>query len=242
MGDLSGLAAKSDRAAERAPTTHLSVLSSVPSAKGSSQAFWSCPACLPRPFLSSSSVKVTLSPSLSIGSPACSTAVACTNTSLEPSSGVMKPKPLALLKNLTVPVSSHDEPFPLCVKEPVMNGPTLSPDDSGSGKGLGRRWPASNQKVSTRPRVGRTGSSDMGRVGDKYKQKPQARLVRQSPPQVDADIGGRPAQAAGHSASCHAAPLGAWSTAGTGPECLLQTPALKIGTVVLNNRWRTKLR
>jgi hypothetical protein len=36
--------------------------------------------------------------------PAASTAVACTNTSLPPPSGAMKPKPLVVLKNLTVPI------------------------------------------------------------------------------------------------------------------------------------------
>jgi hypothetical protein len=47
----------------------------------------------------------------------------------------MKPKPLALLKNLTVPVILMGIPFPVVRDEPVVNGPTLSPDDSGSGKG-----------------------------------------------------------------------------------------------------------
>jgi hypothetical protein len=41
---------------------------------------------------------------LSARMPAASTAEACTNTSLPPSSGVMKPKPFAELKNLTVPL------------------------------------------------------------------------------------------------------------------------------------------
>ena len=36
--------------------------------------------------------------------PAASTAVACTNTSLPPPSGAMKPKPLEVLKNFTVPM------------------------------------------------------------------------------------------------------------------------------------------
>src|SRR5271157_2667947 len=43
-------------------------------------------------------------PSSSIPTPERSTAEMCTNTSFPPSSGVMKPKPLAWLKNLTVPV------------------------------------------------------------------------------------------------------------------------------------------
>jgi hypothetical protein len=68
------------------------------------EAFFSCAACLPRPFLSSSNSKLTRSPSLSARMPAASTAVACTNTSLPPSSGVMKPKPFAELKNLTLPL------------------------------------------------------------------------------------------------------------------------------------------
>src|SRR6478672_6777270 len=46
----------------------------------------------------------TFWPSLSERMPAASTAVACTNTSLPPPSGAMKPKPLAVLKNFTVPI------------------------------------------------------------------------------------------------------------------------------------------
>src|SRR6185295_11455505 len=42
---------------------------------------------------------------------------------------------LGAVEELDCSGESHDEPFPLCVKEPVTNGPTLSPDDSGSGKG-----------------------------------------------------------------------------------------------------------
>src|SRR4029077_15140160 len=37
--------------------------------------------------------------------PARSTALICTNTSFEPSLGVMNPKPFWVLKNLTVPVA-----------------------------------------------------------------------------------------------------------------------------------------
>src|SRR5674476_612379 len=37
--------------------------------------------------------------------PARSTALMCTNTSFEPSLGVMNPKPFCVLKNLTVPVA-----------------------------------------------------------------------------------------------------------------------------------------
>jgi quercetin dioxygenase-like cupin family protein len=47
------------------------------------------PACLPRPFLSSSGTKLTLSPSLSEEIPAASSAVAWTNTSLSPPSDWM---------------------------------------------------------------------------------------------------------------------------------------------------------
>jgi len=48
----------------------------------------------------------------------------------------MKPKPLAPLKNLTVPeILIGTTPFPLCVNEPAGNGPTLGPGNSGSGKG-----------------------------------------------------------------------------------------------------------
>src|SRR3979411_957772 len=43
-------------------------------------------------------------PSLSEPMPARSTALMCTNTSLPPSSGAMKPKPLVALNHLTVPV------------------------------------------------------------------------------------------------------------------------------------------
>src|SRR6476619_1511107 len=46
--------------------------------------------------------------------PAASSAVAWTNTSLPPFSGVMNPKPLAVLKNFTVPVTRMwDVPFPI---------------------------------------------------------------------------------------------------------------------------------
>jgi hypothetical protein len=50
----------------------------------------------------------------------------------------MKPNPLALLKieELDCSGESHVEtPFPLCVNRLVMNGPTLSPHNSGLGKG-----------------------------------------------------------------------------------------------------------
>src|ERR1700694_3209383 len=43
-------------------------------------------------------------PSLSEPMPARSTALMCTNTSLPPSSGAMKPKPFVALNHLTVPV------------------------------------------------------------------------------------------------------------------------------------------
>src|ERR1700733_6146898 len=43
-------------------------------------------------------------PSLSEPMPARSTALICTNTSLPPSSGWIKPKPLVALNHLTVPV------------------------------------------------------------------------------------------------------------------------------------------
>src|ERR1700712_2043198 len=46
----------------------------------------------------------TFWPSFSERMPAPSTAVAWTNTSLPPSSGAMKPKPLEVLKNFTVPM------------------------------------------------------------------------------------------------------------------------------------------
>src|SRR5690348_8308138 len=47
---------------------------------------------------------VTCWPSFSVRRPAACTAVTCTNTSLPPPSGEMKPKPLVVLKNFTVPV------------------------------------------------------------------------------------------------------------------------------------------
>src|SRR5690348_14931386 len=46
----------------------------------------------------------TFCPSVRVRRPAASTAVAWTNTSLPPPSGAMKPKPLLVLKNLTVPM------------------------------------------------------------------------------------------------------------------------------------------
>src|SRR5262249_53716877 len=58
----------------------------------------------PLPFLSGSTSKLMRCPSLSDLRPARSTAVMCTNTSRPPSSGLMKPYPRSLLKNLTVPV------------------------------------------------------------------------------------------------------------------------------------------
>src|SRR3546814_10796896 len=48
--------------------------------------------------------KLTFWPSTSGGIPERSTAEIWTKTSLEPSSGAMKPKPLVVLKNFTVPV------------------------------------------------------------------------------------------------------------------------------------------
>src|ERR1700749_4714543 len=46
----------------------------------------------------------TFWPSVKVRMPAASTAVACTNTSLPPPSGAMKPKPFEVLKNFTVPI------------------------------------------------------------------------------------------------------------------------------------------
>src|ERR1700742_3586025 len=48
--------------------------------------------------------KDTFCPSFRLRIPAASTAVACTNTSLPPPSGEIKPKPLEVLKNFTVPM------------------------------------------------------------------------------------------------------------------------------------------
>src|SRR5262249_40507134 len=73
---------------------------------------------------------------------------------------------------------SHTEkPFPVLVElsanEPVMNGPTRAAQTTQVRERLGHRWPASNQKVRRRPLMDRTGSLDMGRVADKYKEKPE---------------------------------------------------------------------
>src|SRR6185312_13254932 len=59
-------------------------------------------ACLPRSVITSYETRW---PSLSVLIPARSTALMCTNTSREPSDGVMKPKPFCMLKNFTVPVA-----------------------------------------------------------------------------------------------------------------------------------------
>src|SRR5690606_15087346 len=58
----------------------------------------------PLPRLSGSVSKLTFCPSSRPGRPDAWTAEICTNTSFSPPSGVMKPKPFAWLKNLTVPV------------------------------------------------------------------------------------------------------------------------------------------
>jgi len=75
------------------------------------------------------------------------------NTSLGPSSGVMKPNPLALLKNLTVPAISHDEPFPLRVTEPAMHMGSRSAQTTQDRERLGGEWSSSNRKVSAPSRV-----------------------------------------------------------------------------------------
>jgi hypothetical protein len=71
---------------------------------GGAQIFLSCAACFPLPLRSSASSKVTLPPSFSARTPAASSAVARTNTSLPPPSGSINPNPFAVLKNFTVPV------------------------------------------------------------------------------------------------------------------------------------------
>src|SRR4029079_12421912 len=58
----------------------------------------------PLPFLSGSTSKLMRWPSFRPFSPACSTAVMCTNTSRPPSSGLIKPYPRSPLKNFTTPV------------------------------------------------------------------------------------------------------------------------------------------
>src|SRR3546814_11113153 len=57
--------------------------------------------------------KLTFWPSTSGGIPERSTAEIWTKTSLEPSSGAMKPKPLVVLKNFTVPVIMCESSFEL---------------------------------------------------------------------------------------------------------------------------------
>src|SRR5581483_1435248 len=75
--------------------------------------------------------------------PAASSAVAWTNTSLSPLSGWMKPKPLAVLKNFTVPVVrivgvlSHYR-----VMTPVKKSRTLGPATQMWGKATARRLSA----------------------------------------------------------------------------------------------------
>ena len=134
MSDLSGHAAKSDRAAGRAPTTHLCVLSSAHLFEGLQSGFLELSGLLAAAL------------SIILGREGNSVTLVeqrqyrlfdggrVHNTSLEPSSGVMEPKPLALLKKLNCSGESHDKPFDVAWQE-LMNGPTHSPDDSGSGKG-----------------------------------------------------------------------------------------------------------
>src|SRR5690349_3432639 len=57
--------------------------------------------------------------------PARSTALMCTNTSFEPSDGVMKPKPFCELKNLTVPVANVAS-FSCSSRAPTMSGGVTS--------------------------------------------------------------------------------------------------------------------
>src|SRR5262249_48942605 len=54
--------------------------------------------------LSDTTSKATFWPSRRLRKPDCSTALICTNTSLPPSSGLMKPYPLSGLNHFTVPV------------------------------------------------------------------------------------------------------------------------------------------
>src|SRR6266581_6746920 len=97
----------------------------------------------PLPFLSGSTSKLMRCPSLSDFKPARSTAVMCTNTSRPPSSGLMKPYPRSLLKNLTVPVVAIGKllsPMLLPRRPPRRGG---SAGHSQTGKGIGRKEPQS---------------------------------------------------------------------------------------------------
>src|SRR5262245_25469301 len=83
----------------------------------------------------------TFWPSTRVRRPDFSIAEMCTNTSLAPPSGVMKPKPLVVLKNFTVPVCA-------------MGGSLLLPNKSvtlrpygGSAKG---RWRIGGRAFGTR--------------------------------------------------------------------------------------------
>jgi hypothetical protein len=101
------------------------------SSKGSSQVFWSCPACLPQPFLSSS------------GREGNSVTVVEQRQSrlfdggrvpvLGAALGGDGAKAFGAVEKLNCSGESHDKPFDVTWQE-LMNGPTHSPDDSGSGK------------------------------------------------------------------------------------------------------------
>src|SRR6266566_4114716 len=79
------------------------------------------------PFWPRSSSYETFWFSLRLPSPARSTAVTCTNTSLDLSSGWMNPKPLAELKNFTVPVGMESlhrwrRPARECARHQIIRG------------------------------------------------------------------------------------------------------------------------
>jgi hypothetical protein len=101
--------------------------------------------------------------------PAASRALAWTNTSFDPSSGVMKPNPLATLKNFTVPA--------------ILIAPSLSRSAMTASRQVALPWPGQlrigkgrcrcrgvpKQKARARPTMKRTSYRHMGDFDGKYK-------------------------------------------------------------------------
>src|SRR5262245_7413441 len=84
--------------------------------------------------------------------PARSSAVACTNTSFEPSAGEMKPNPFAPLKNFTVPLILMLDPSH-CVSKSQSVEPTQGNSRSGKGHEAGGAM-CSDQKRERGPTIG----------------------------------------------------------------------------------------
>src|SRR3970040_2263630 len=82
--------------------------------------------------------------------PARSTAETWTNTSFEPSCGAMKPKPLVVLKNFTVPVV--DMVFLREIAAPCPRLSAASNDYSGKTSGAPRRDAERTDRQPIRPR------------------------------------------------------------------------------------------